>query len=54
MIALAKAKKGLTIIFIAHGLHVLKSFCNKIYLIQNGRITAAGNHGELLKRDNFI
>ncbi len=50
---LLQLKKDMAIIFITHRLHVLKSFCDKIYLLENGTITAAGNHEELLKSNNL-
>ncbi|MCH5598139.1 peptidase domain-containing ABC transporter [Niabella ginsengisoli] len=44
---LSKLKEQIGIVFITHRLHVLKSFCDRIYLLENGEITAFGNHAEL-------
>lgn len=46
-------KKEMGIIFITHRLHVLKSFCDRIYILENGTITTQGNHDSLLKSTNL-
>lgn len=38
---------------ITHRLHVLKSFCDRIYILENGTIINYGNHGQLLKTKNL-
>jgi ATP-binding cassette, subfamily C, bacteriocin exporter len=50
---LKRLKKEIAVIFITHRLHVLKSFCDRIYLLQNGKITISGTHTELLQTDNL-
>ena len=50
---LMKLQKGIAIIFITHKLHILKSFCNKIYIIENGKCIIEGNHGILMKSNNL-
>lgn len=46
-------KKEMAIIFITHRLHVLKSFCDRIYILENGAISNYGNHGQLLETKNL-
>lgn len=50
---LQKMRHHMAIIFITHRLHVLRSFCDRIYILENGTFTAAGNHGELLGSPNL-
>ncbi len=50
---LTKLKTKIAVIFITHRLHVLKSFYNRIYLLQNGKITISGTHAELLQTENL-
>jgi len=50
---LTKLKNEMGIIFITHRLHVLKEFCDRIYIMQNGKIEAQGNHDSLLQSDNL-
>lgn len=50
---LDKIKKHTAILFITHRLHVLKTFCDNIYIIGNGTIVAEGNHDLLLTTDNL-
>lgn len=50
---LQKLKHQMAIIMITHRLHVLKSFCDHIYVLENGRITSSGNHGTLLQSTNL-
>jgi len=40
-------------VFITHRLHVLKNFCDRIYILEDGIISAKGNHDELLASDNL-
>jgi len=46
-------KPGMGTVFITHRLHVLKNFCDRIYILEDGIISAKGNHDELLASDNL-
>ncbi len=46
-------KENMAIIFITHRLHVLKAYCDKIYIVDKGIITSSGNHDELLQTENL-
>ncbi len=46
-------KNDMGIIFITHRLHVLKSFCDRIYIMENGTIINYGNHSHLLQTKNL-
>ena len=50
---LSKIKNEMGIIFITHRLHILKSFCDRIYIIENGTTLNYGNHETLLQTDNI-
>lgn len=50
---LQQQKNKMGIIFITHRLHILKSFCDRIYILENGTITAKGNHHQLLQSENL-
>ena len=50
---LAKLKNKMDIIFITHRLHILKSFCDNIYIIEKGTIAAKGNHHQLSESGNL-
>jgi ABC-type glutathione transport system ATPase component len=50
---LSKIKTEMGIIFITHRLHVLKSFCDKIYIIENGTTLKNGTHEALLQSENI-
>jgi|694.fasta_scaffold54642_6 ATP-binding cassette subfamily B protein len=50
---LKKLKAEMGVIFITHRLHVLKSLCDRVYLLENGSISNAGNHELLLQSDNL-
>ena len=50
---LQKIKKDVAVIFITHRLHVLKSFCDRIYILEKGGITSQGNHQNLLQTSNL-
>jgi ATP-binding cassette, subfamily C, bacteriocin exporter len=50
---LQRLKKNLAIIFITHRLQVLKSFCDRVYIIEGGTITSEGSHEDLLKEENL-
>lgn len=50
---LQKLKEKMAIIFITHKLNVLKSFCDKIFILESGVISNHGNHNYLLQSDNL-
>ncbi|WP_169739255.1 peptidase domain-containing ABC transporter [Dyadobacter crusticola] len=50
---LGRLRTKMAIIFITHRLHVLKSLVDRIYILDNGVITATGNHSELLQSSNL-
>lgn len=50
---LASLKPTMGIIFITHRLHVLKSFCDRIYIMDNKQIVLSGNHQTLLETQNL-
>jgi ATP-binding cassette, subfamily C, bacteriocin exporter len=50
---LSQLKSQMAIIFITHRLHVLKSFCDRIYILEEGSITNGGNHEKLLQTTNL-
>jgi ABC-type bacteriocin/lantibiotic exporter with double-glycine peptidase domain len=50
---LSKWKKEMGIIFITHRLHVLRSFCDRIYILENGVVSREGSHHELLATENL-
>jgi len=50
---LVQLKSKLTVIFISHRLHVLKNISDRIYVLDNGKVKAQGNHNSLLESDNI-
>lgn len=50
---LAGLKKEMAIVFTTHRLHILKSFCDRIYLLENGIMSTPGKHEELLQSANL-
>jgi ATP-binding cassette subfamily B protein len=50
---LSKIKNEMGIIFITHRLHVLKRFCDRIYIIENGTTLKNGTHETLLETENI-
>ena len=46
-------KKETGIIFITHKLNILNKFCDKIYILENGKINNFGNHNYLIKYENL-
>ncbi len=50
---LKKLRSKMAIIFITHRLHILKSFCDNIYVLEKGVIAAQGNHHQLLESENL-
>ena len=50
---LKKLTSKMAIIFITHRLHILKSFCDNIYVLEKGVIAAQGNYHQLLESENL-
>lgn len=50
---LQRLKTQMAIVMITHRLHVLKAFCDRIYLMSNGGLLMQGSHEELLLTDNL-
>ena len=50
---LSKIKNEMGIIFITHRLHILKRFCDRIYIIENGTTLKNGTHETLLETENI-
>lgn len=50
---LKQIKANCIVFFISHRLHTLKQFADEIYVLENGTISIAGNHEELMLSDNF-
>lgn len=50
---LQSLKSDMAIIFITHRLHVLKSFCDRIYILENGSVNQYGTHQQLLLTENM-
>jgi ATP-binding cassette, subfamily C, bacteriocin exporter len=50
---LSKIKNEMGIIFITHRLHILKRFCDRIYIIENGTTLKNGTHETLLQTENI-
>ncbi len=46
-------KSKVAVIFISHRLHILRKISDRIYVLENGRIKAQGNHESLLKSANI-
>jgi ABC-type bacteriocin/lantibiotic exporter with double-glycine peptidase domain len=46
-------KQDMAVIFITHRLHVLKNFCDRIYILENGQIVSTGTHQTLLSSKNL-
>src|ERR1035437_605375 len=50
---LLRLKKDMGVIFITHRLHILKTICDRIYILENNTITTQGNHSQLLQEENL-
>ncbi len=50
---LERLKSEMGIIIITHRLHVLKSFCDRIFVLDKGTIATTGNHASLLQSNNL-
>jgi len=53
ILLLKKVKKDCAVFFISHRLNMLKKCANTIYILENKRISASGNHKKLIESDNF-
>ena len=49
---LTKLKHEMAIVFITHKLQIVRSMCNRIYIIENGTTAVAGSHEALMQSDN--
>ena len=43
-------KEGKTIVFTSHDLSMIKRFCDRVFLLQKGRIVASGDTDEIIQR----
>lgn len=50
---LKRLRQEIAVIFISHRLHVLNNISNRIYILENGSISAKGNHQDLMATDNL-
>lgn len=50
---LSHLKSKIAVIFISHRLHILKNISDKIYVLEDGKVKAEGNHLEILESDNI-
>ena len=50
---LRKLKPSVAAIFITHRLHILRNFCDRIYVVEDGVISASGSHERLLDSENL-
>lgn len=50
---LQRLKNELAIILITHKLHSLRTLCDNIYVIEDGIISASGDHQSVVNTNNF-
>lgn len=50
---LERLRDRMATIIISHRLHILKSICVRIYVIDNGKVSVSGNHEHLLRSENL-
>ena len=50
---LTQLKSKMAVIFISHRLHILKNMSDKIFVLENGKVIAKGNHNDLLASENI-
>ena len=50
---LSKQKHDMAILFITHRLHLLKKWCDYIYILENTKITGHGTHRDLVTKSNL-
>lgn len=48
-----KVKSKMGVLVITHRLHILKSYCDRIYILKDGVVSIQGTHAELLLSDNL-
>jgi ATP-binding cassette subfamily B protein len=48
-----RLKRDMGVFFITHRLHTLRSLCDRIYLLENGRFTHVGTHEKLMQIQNL-
>ena len=51
--AIRQLKARMITILITHRLHSIKNICDRMYILESGRIIGAGNHQTVLKGDNL-
>lgn len=49
----SKLKKDMGVLFISHRLETLKKYADNIYVLEDGKTVAQGNHKKLLETSNF-
>jgi ATP-binding cassette, subfamily C, bacteriocin exporter len=50
---LKKIKSETAVLFITHRLHILKKIADKIYILEQGKVTNSGTHTDLLQGNNI-
>ncbi len=46
--------RGLGILLVDHNLPLISSACDRIYVLQTGRVIASGEPGEVFRQENVI
>lgn len=46
-------KTDMAILYVSHRLHTLASFCDRIYILDEGKLVNSGSHEKLLETDNM-
>lgn len=50
---LMRIKERTGILLVTHRINIIRKLCDKMYLLEGGRITTSGTHSELLSSDNL-
>lgn len=50
---LVKLKSEAAILFISHRLHILRKICERIYILDSGKIVQFGSHEDLMRSNNL-
>lgn len=50
---LMQLKESIGILLVTHRINIIRKLCDRIYLIERGRLTGFGAHNELLMNDNL-
>ncbi|WP_350284261.1 peptidase domain-containing ABC transporter [uncultured Croceitalea sp.] len=50
---LKRIQNKMCIVFITHRLHILRGLTDNIYVLENGTVSATGNHNQLIASDNL-